>query len=152
MTFEEVCSKNQRVKVQNKPGSIESNIKAFKFSFSLNIDHEREEGYRDLDVLIYGAFSYVQVYYRERANVILLDDLQRDAADDQLTPKVGKSYSTVIESWKKIADHDSCWREGVQNIIKLFGERMQTLNAPQVPYSSNGWWALVSPFDEGING
>jgi hypothetical protein len=141
-TFEAVCGKWQ----SKKPVP-----QAFKFTFRLQTNHEVEEGYRYLDVLIYGASNYVQVYCREQSNVISLDDMEESDPEDQtgeMVPKEGKGYVKTTKPWEKVADHDSCWREGIEKILKTYKPRITALDSP---LSTMPWWDLVLPQDEGIS-
>jgi hypothetical protein len=113
-TFEEKVGKHQ---IHNKDGKR----RALKVVFSLTIDHEKEDGYRFLDLIIYGPMNYVGVYARERWNVIPLEDLEDE---DDGGPKPGKNYVEGAEKWKRIAYHDSCWRtDGVHRL--LFENRLK---------------------------
>lgn len=87
--------------------------KAMLFSFAIPTK-AGEEGYRDLDVLIYAPANYVGVYTRERWNVINESDL----GDDDEGPLPGKDYEKGESAWTCAAYHDSCWSEGIEEILK----------------------------------
>lgn len=91
---------------------------AMKIAFKTGIDHDKEEGYRYLELVIYGPLNYVQVWTRTSWNVIPLEDLEYDAEQDDHYVKKGKDYQAGASEWKKIADHDSGWREGVRELLR----------------------------------
>ncbi len=43
---------------------------AMKVSFSLSLDYDKEEGYRNLDILIFAPMNYVGVLVRERWTIV----------------------------------------------------------------------------------
>ena len=107
-TFERECGKWQSRKPEPK---------AFQVSFAIGIDHDKEEGYRALDVCIFAAGNYVQVCWRSSWNVIPVEDL--DIGDDEeCSVKPGKNYIEGASAWTEVANHDSCWREGVERILR----------------------------------
>lgn len=108
-TFERECGKHQ---IKNA-----SNAKVFKVAFRLKTDYEKEEGYRHLEVALWGPLNYVQVWVRETWDVIPVEDLDIDEDGDS-RPKKGKKYNEGATEWKKVADHDSCWRDGVRSILR----------------------------------
>lgn len=73
-----------------------------------------EDGYRYLDVLIYGPMNYVGVYIRRRWNVIP----EADLGDDDEGPLPGKSYNEGEEPWRLVSYHDSGWPEGISKILE----------------------------------
>ena len=100
--------------------------KAIKFSFSLTINHDKEEGYRSVDLVLYAPYNYVGVYVRERWNVIDLDHLV-DGDDGVVYIKDGHDYEEGASDWTCIAYHDSCWRsDGVQDFLSKYQDRLQT--------------------------
>lgn len=56
--------------------------KALMVSFSTRLDYDKEEGYRQVDLLIYGPLNYVQVWTRSRWTVIPLEALIDDGDGD----------------------------------------------------------------------
>lgn len=76
-----------------------------------------EEGYRNLEIVIYAPHNYVQVWVRETANVIPHEDMEYNEADDEMYIKKGKDYTKSATPWEMVADHDSAWRSGLENIL-----------------------------------
>lgn len=133
--FETRCGKWQCKKAEQK---------AFLFSFKTSLDYAKEDGYRYIDVVIYGEMNYVGVWIRKRWNVVALDDLNYgpDGEADGLKP--GKKYEEGSGPWVQVANHDSCWREGVDTALRGFDI---------ITFSTdvNGdWWKLANPKDLGI--
>ncbi len=113
-------------------------------SFPLPLNHDVEEGYRDLDILIYGPMNYVQVYVRKRQNTVLLTDLVCDV-EGESSLKPGASYTKTEEPWVKVADHDSCWTEGVEDVLR---ENAKAINHITT-YFNDSWWKVVPVASEG---
>lgn len=90
--------------------------KALKISFNIPIDHIKEDGYRQLDLLIYSPMNYVGVYIRERWTVISLDDLEEDE-DGEPMIKPGKDYQNGQSAWDQICYHDSGWRAAISSLL-----------------------------------
>lgn len=94
-------------------------------SFSLNLDWDKEEGYRHLDVLIYAPMNYVAVMVKERWTVIPNNEI--DDSGDGLKP--GCDYREGETPWKLASYHDSCWRsDGIDNVIWTNREKINTLS------------------------
>lgn len=130
-TFMTACGKNQCVKPEGER-------KAFKMEFNVSIDHEKEEGYRWLEVVIYGPMNYVGVWVREVSNVISMDDMEYDEAEEEYYPKEGKNYIKSKTPWVQVTYHDSGWRNGVKRLL-----------TEKDPFISNihgsDWFKLVDP-------
>jgi hypothetical protein len=77
-----------------------------------------EEGYRNLEIVIYAPMNYVQVWVRETADVISHEDMEYNEADDEMYIKAGKDYTKSATPWEKVADHDSAWRSGLEDIFR----------------------------------
>jgi hypothetical protein len=73
-----------------------------------------EEGFRDVEMLIYGHQNYVGVYTRETWNVIPEGDL----LDDDRGPKPGKKYDKGEGPWKLESYHDSGWSDAIESFLK----------------------------------
>lgn len=93
------------------------NEKAMRIVFKTGIDHDKEEGYRFLELVVYGPMNYVQVWTRTSWNVIPLADME-DGDDGEMFVKKGKAYQEGASEWKLIADHDSGWRDGVRDLLR----------------------------------
>lgn len=92
--------------------------------FSLGIDHEKEEGYRNLEIAIFAPMNYVGVWVRETWNVIPTEDLEYDEASDESFVKAGKDYVQGASEWKRVAYHDSCWRDGLNRTLEEYQKRI----------------------------
>lgn len=100
--------------------------KAVRFRFSLKVDHDKEEGYRTAELVIYGPMNYVGVYSRECWDVIALDDLEWDEDGQENCIKPGKDYQKGRTEWETFCYHDSCWRtDGIEGFFRKYGERIQ---------------------------
>lgn len=123
-TFEEKVGK-----FQTKKGP--SAQQALLLKFSIRVDHDKEEGYRQLEMLIYGPFNYVGVFTRETWNVIPLEDLEYNEAEDESFVKPGKDYQKGASEWLKVCYHDSGWRtDGVHRILFENRDKIQGFNGP----------------------
>ncbi len=129
-TFEEKCGKWQA----DKPAP-----KAFQIQFALGINHETEDGYRTLEIALFAPHNYVQVWVRKTWEVIPLDDLEY-AEGECIGTKPGKEYRKGASEWRKVADHDSCWREGVENILREYEREITVLRT-----NLDDWWTLIDP-------
>lgn len=116
--------------------------KAFRFTFATRIDHAKEEGYRYLDVSLFAAGNYVQVCVRKRWNVIPLDDLIYGEDGECSGVKPGKDYVKGASSWTEVANHDSCWREGIERILRDHEDEIILLRTNPV---EDKFWSLVNP-------
>jgi len=97
---------------------------AMMVSFSLSLDYDKEEGYRHLDILIYGPMNYVGVLVRERWTIIPIDELD---GEDSLKP--GCDYREGDSGWLFASYHDSCWTsDGVQRTIYKNRDRINCLS------------------------
>src|SRR6478609_3304089 len=106
------------------PNSVLTSIivQTFKISLKLQIDSEKEDGYRHLDILIYAPQNYVGVYFRQRWDLISKDDLEFD--DEEDVPKTDKDYVKEATAWERMAFHDSGWTEGLTRILDAFDSRI----------------------------
>jgi hypothetical protein len=112
--------------------------KAMLIQFGVNIDYDKEDGYRGKDLLIWAKSNYVQVWQRDNWNVISLEDLEDE---DDGGPKAGKDYQSGHSEWKFMSDHDSCWRsDGVDQFV--FNNR-DILTIFRGSFSN--WYTLVTP-------
>lgn len=111
--------------------------KAFLVSFKTKTNYTVEEGYRHIDLLIYAPMNYVQVWVRERWDVIPIEDLEDDGQGDTLV-RAGCSYTKGETTWALMADHDSCWTEGVHNILRTHEDKIHLLES-----SLGNWFQVV---------
>lgn len=112
---------------------------AMKVSFSLSLDYDKEEGYRNLDILIFAPANYVGVLVRERWTIIPVDELE---GEDGLKP--GCDYREGDSGWLFASYHDSCWTsDGVARTIHKNRDRINTLSA-----GIGKWYEPVEMDDE----
>lgn len=138
-TFLKEVGKNQsRMPIGASTGAgNEPPEKGLRLKFKTRTDYSKEEGYRFVEVVIYAPMNYVQVWVRKSWNVIPNDDLETGDDGDTYV-KNGKDYDKGSDPWEKIADHDSCWTDGVDSVLKgEFGE-LTTFDG-----SSNHWYEIV---------
>ena len=110
--------------------------KAMLISFTLSPKSD-EEGYRYLDLLIYGPMNYVGVFVRERWNVIPVADLVGEDGDERPAP--GKGYQKGSSEWVKVCYHDSGWRDGVRQVLYEHGDRLNTFSG------ISSWYETITP-------
>jgi hypothetical protein len=110
---------------------------AMLVDFSLSVDFDVEDGYRNLELLIFGAGSnYIKVFARLKWNVVPCDALDED---DGL--KSGCKYTEGITGWILLSDHDSCWRsDGVGNLLFTFRQRLSSI---EWLHAKNGWFTAL---------
>ena len=92
--------------------------KALRVKFKAVTDFDVEEGYRWVDVVIYGPQNYVQVWVRKSWDVISNDDLVYGDDGECRIKKGSPGYQKGESPWEKIADHDSCWTDGVDRLLR----------------------------------
>lgn len=111
---------------------------AMKIVFKTTIDHRIEEGYRYLELVIYAPMNYVQVWTRTTWNVIPIEDLEDDnTGSGDTRVKVGKDYQTGESAWRKVADHDSCWRDSVRDLLREYEHSIQVFEGGE------DWYTVV---------
>lgn len=115
--------------------------KAFLVSFGLSLDYDKEEGYRQLDLLLYAPANYVQVWKRERWTVIPQEGLDCDD-DGETFVKDGYDYDEGASAWEMIGDHDSCYPEAVACCLAEYERRILTFDGP------GDWFRIIDPPEE----
>ena len=111
---------------------------AMSIPISIHIDHEKEDGYRHLELLIMWK-GYVGVFVRETYTVIPLEGI--DHENDCL--KEGYDYSEGQTEWQCLSCHDSCWRsDGVERFIFKNRERLSGFS------TISGWYKTVNLSEE----
>ena len=121
----------------NKVGRHSPDV-AFVMTMRTTLDYDKEDGYRYVDLLIRCPQNYTQVWSRDRSSIIQLEDMDYDADGDG-TPKPGKSYVKTAGDWKILADHDSCWREGVADFLGEYQNKVSVLDSSADP----SWFKVV---------
>lgn len=101
---------------------------AMQVSFRMYVEHEKEEGYRYLDLLIYGPANYVGIYERTRWDVIPQEDLTYDEESDEYLIKEGKSYNKGTSPWALKGYHDSGWRDAIRRVLREHAPKMMGLD------------------------
>lgn len=103
--------------------------KAMKIRFRLSVDFDTEDGYRWLDLIIYGPHNYVYVFTQESWNLYHLEDVESYTGDQSIVFKPGKGYEMGKTALKLHSFHDSCWRDAVNRIIKDYENRLKGLDS-----------------------
>ena len=119
--FEEKCGKWQSRQVRPQ---------ALQLSFSVHPDFDKEEGYRQLDLLVYGPMNYVEVWVRRRWTVIPLEDMEWDEEACESVIKPGQDYQTGATEWERICYHDSGWRTAIADLLFENREKLGTFDGP----------------------
>jgi hypothetical protein len=118
---------------------------AMQVKFSLSPDYDREDGYRDLTILIFGGGSnYISVFAKLDWNVIALDDLT-DEEDPDVKP--GRDYVKGETPWVLQCHHDSCWRDSINSLLWEYRDRVSTIDS--LFNGATGWYKTV-PVDESM--
>lgn len=117
----------QSVEMQKKDGHFSDPNFGMLVTFKLNVDYDREEGYRNLNLLIFGAGSnYITVMAKMDWTVIQNEDVNDDG--DGLKP--GKDYTRGETPWVHFSCHDSCWTsDGVHSLLFMFRDRINCLDS-----------------------
>ena len=105
-------------------------LKALLVSFHERINYDKEEGYRQVDLLVYGPMNYVGVWVRRRWTVISQDDLDYDKESCENVIKEGKDYQTGSTEWEQICYHDSCWRSAINDFLFENRENLTGFDSP----------------------
>lgn len=150
MSFERICaniieSHFDKEIGRNQYRKPEHKQKAMLVSFRVKVDYDVEEGYRHLDLLIWGPMNYVAVMVRERWNVVRASDLvpHPDFEGDTCIREGSEGYVEGDTGWKLASYHDSCWRsDGVDNVI--FGNRHRITGID----SLFKWYEEINPSPE----
>jgi hypothetical protein len=114
-------------------------------SFGVPIEYDKEEGYRYLDLVIYGPMNYVGVFVRDRWTIIPLQDLEY-TEDGDARVKQGRSYRSGTSEWKRLSYHDSGWREAVQTFIHQNRDKLSVFSG-----NSDSFFSLMSLGDLNLN-
>lgn len=84
---------------------------ALEFHFSLNLDYAKEEGYRNLMIIVWPRTNYVAVFTQESWTL--------------WEPKEDVGVSEL----KRWSYHDSCWRsDGIDRIIFEYREKINCVS------------------------
>jgi hypothetical protein len=99
-----------------------------KISFQINLDYEKESGYRFLELFIYSDYNYVAVLQRERYTVIDQKYLEYTEDGDCFVKK-GHDYNEGYTDWKVLSYHDSCWSDAIETVIKEYKARILLIDS-----------------------
>jgi hypothetical protein len=113
---------------EEKVGKFQKDGHSLLVTFRTRIDFDKEEGYRYLDLLLYGPLNYVGVYARERWNVISPDDLAYGDDGECIGIKPGKDYDEGAEEWRRYWYHDSTWRDGIRDVLQKYRDRITSFS------------------------
>jgi hypothetical protein len=105
-------------------GGVSDLSKGMKTTFRLSVDHAREDGFRNLELLIFGGgSSYISVFAKLDWSVIPLEAIE---GEDGLKP--GYAYTEGSTPWVHFSCHDSCWTsDGVESVLHQFHTRLNLL-------------------------
>jgi len=92
---------------------------AMDLKFSLYSDYERDQSdcYRHLSIRLFAEGNYVTVMLREDA--------------------VRAPEGDVDTGWLLVADHDSCWRDGLQNVLRTYERSISHMDTL---FQKDGWY------------
>jgi len=131
--FDKNVGRNQDPMFSKKEGTEYS---AMEITFRLG-RYEGEEGYRHLQIRIYGPQNYVAVLVQEDWIIIPEEDL--DNEKDCVKP--GKDYTVGNTGWMLASYHESCWRtDGIENIIHAYENHISGLDSLGFP----SWYLKVN--------
>jgi hypothetical protein len=92
-----------------------------KITFDLSLhDYDIEEGYRHLEILIYGPANYIGVYVREDWTVIPINEIKSNGEG----LRKGKDYRKGKNDWVNVSYHDSGWRDGIKNVLDKYEDKI----------------------------
>ena len=112
--FEDKCGDNQARKPLNERHGL---VMSFALRNHFGEDGEIiEVGYRNFDLVIYGAYNYVSVYSRFRSHVAPADSDGIICGD----------YVSEEEDWELICHHDSCWRGAISGLLFSIQDKIST--------------------------
>lgn len=112
--------------------------RAFKMTFTLTVDCDVEDGYRQLELILYAPGNYVQVWRRETWSVVSEKDLEWDENTLESRLRPGASYQDGASPWEKIGDHDSCYPDSIERCLQEYGQRI-------LCFDSGDWYEVVEP-------
>lgn len=108
---------------------------AMEVSFSLEIDYDKEDGFRHLILRLFGT-GYVTVLCNETWNVAPRDKMHLE----------NPPYDKGETGWKFLGCHDSCWRDSVRRLLQKYSKFPTKDNS----YSINnidsicGWYKRIT--------
>ena len=148
--FDKVVGRWQSKKMDHRKGKLvdpEKPMQAMEVKFSLNRDYDTEEGYRHLTIRLFGYANYVMVLLNEDWNVLPKEDLEWDEnAEESFIKKGSKGYTEGNTGWVYGSYHDSCWRDAVDEILRVYSD---TINSLDWLFCKGGaWYNLVEITEE----
>lgn len=124
--------------------SKENEPKAMLVTFRLDVNYKIEEGYRHLDLMLYGPQNYVGVFARERWVVIPREDLECDEYFDTMVKKDAQ-YQKGQTPWMMEGYHDTCWRDAVDRVIWANQDRINSIGG-----KFSDWYSKIQVTEEFI--
>lgn len=126
-----ICTEYQRhfQRRLQEEAKLWPHTKGLLVRFSISRDHEREEGYREFHLLVYGEKNYVGVYTQECWDVAPIDE------NGELTGDYEKGSS----EWTVHGYHDSCWRDAVGRVLFSNSSRLNTVLSSRF----SEWYELI---------
>jgi hypothetical protein len=98
-------------------GKIHTGLE-LKFVLSL---HEGEVGYRWLNIVLFGSAGYIGVYASVVWSVLPESCLVYDEDGDECCTE---DYTENNTKWYRLSYHDSCWRDALEQLLRLFEYRI----------------------------
>lgn len=102
---------------------------AMQVEFRLYSNYEVDPGdcYRHLKIRLFAEGNYVTVMLRE--------------------DEINGNHGDVDTDWLLVADHDSCWRDGLQNAIRIYKDSISHMDTL---FQKDGWYTKHPMTDEEI--
>ena len=97
-------------------------------ALTLSTDYEKEEGYRNLHIFLYGECNYIKVLKRETWDVA---PIKQEMYNGHNLPggEIGE-YEKGASDWELLVDHDSCWKsDGLHRVLWEYRERIVTFSS-----------------------
>ena len=98
-----------------------------KFSLYSNYERDQSDCYRHLAIRLFAEGNYVTVMLREDA--------------------VRAPEGDVDTGWLLVADHDSCWRDGLQSVLRKYERSISYIDSM---FQSDGWYSKHAMTDDEI--
>ena len=113
-------------------------------SFNVEVDYDKEDGCRNVYLLIYADANYVGVYEKERWDVTPKNDHHSRNSDQT--------------EWTCLGYHDSCWTETIHRFLlsRLFNKNRRcsedrdkhAIEGIDTLWQSGGWYSLIEINEE----
>ena len=117
----------------------------FRVEFETPVDYDKEEGYRQVEMVLYAPHNYVQVWVRTKWDVVPVEGIEYDESGYN-SLKEGFDYNKGASEWQMIANHDSCWTDGVSDVIRGKFGKIEHLNT----IGQDSWYTRLDEAPEGL--